>query len=189
MTGLLPVLLLAAVGEGTVVTEPKPPPPPSFPKLGLQLDAGLPDGIGASLVFRPVRLLNLSAGAVTTGVSAGARVGVHLMPFGGFLRPTVGVEVGHIFEGQVPWVLNIAGAERYTSLAQRVSYSFANAQVGLEVGTRKFAVFARAGLGQVHARLSEFDAGRWDTGGNVDVRGLNLRFRGPSVKLGVVVIL
>ncbi len=183
--GLLPVLLLAAAGEGAAPPEPARSDP--FPKFGLQLDAGLPDGIGASFVFRPVRLVNLSAGAVTTGVSAGARVGVHLMPLGGFLRPTVGVEVGRIFEGQVPWVLNFAGADRYTGLAERVSYDFANFQVGLEVGTRKFAVFARAGLGQVHARLAEFDAGQWETGGNVDVRGVNLRLRGPSVKLGVVV--
>jgi hypothetical protein len=189
MTGLFALLVLAATAEGPPPPGPllsEPPVQRSYPKFGLMLDAGLPDGIGASVVFRPVRLVNLSAGAVTSGVSAGARAGVFLMPLGGFFRPTVGVEAGRMFQGQVPWVLETAGARPYADLAKRVEYDFANLQLGLEVGTRNISVFARAGLSQVHARVLEVEEAALATGGAVTARGLHLRFRGPSVKLGLI---
>jgi hypothetical protein len=192
MVPLLSILLLAAA-QGTTGqlaserVETAREPEPGFSRLGVQFDAGLPDGVGASAVFRPLRLVNLSAGAITTGLSAGMRGGLHLSPLQGFFRPTIGVDAGRMFEGSTPWVLQAAGLRRYAGYANRTSYDFANLHLGVEVGTRRFSGFVRAGLSRVHARLSDLDPGALDTGGEVSVRGVNLRLQAPSLKLGLVV--
>lgn len=55
--------------------------PWAAPPVGVQLDVGVPDGIGASLVYTPGRSLRLLVGGLGNGVGAGGRAGVLLVAF------------------------------------------------------------------------------------------------------------
>src|SRR4051812_17568326 len=99
--------LLAALTAGTsaraaeVTTAQGAPAPAapagSLPWLGLQIDAGVPDGAQASLVLRPWKALRFSVGGGYNLISKGVRGGVSLLPFG--RGPSLTVEAGHFFEG------------------------------------------------------------------------------------------
>src|SRR4051794_14194111 len=55
----------------TVEAAPPEEREPPFPVLGLQLGAGVPEGLSARVVLRPLRKVRLSAGVVDNFVSNG----------------------------------------------------------------------------------------------------------------------
>src|SRR5947199_8257800 len=72
-------------------------PAAALPRLGVMVDAGLPDGGTASLVFRPSRWLRVHGGGGYNAVSPGVRAGVTLVPFG--MGSSATLEAGHPSEG------------------------------------------------------------------------------------------
>ncbi len=128
--------------------------PPALTRFALQLDAGIPDGAGVSVVYRPLRFLRLSLGGTYNMVSGGIRGGVSLVPFWFAVTPSLNLEAGHYFEGSA-----LSVAQRFGSvssdvapLLQRMGYNWATAHLGLEFGSpRRFVFFVRGGMSWIWA--------------------------------------
>jgi hypothetical protein len=176
----------AALAPPTVVeTAPRP-----RHVLGLSLDAGVPDGAGISLHYRPWRLLRVGGGLLYNYVGYGVRGEVSILPQW-VVAPALTLEAGHYFDAN----LN-SRVSQYTTvsdsvapLLERVGYTFANAQVGLEIGHPNwFVFFVRVGVGRtwldVHGAQA---AAQRQTGGDVRVTSMNdptVRVGNPNAKLG-----
>jgi hypothetical protein len=131
---------------------PLPPPPPSMAHLGLLLDAGLPDGAGASLTFLPTPWLRLHAGVLTNAVSTGFRGGVTLAPFHSGITPIFSLEAGHFLDGDANQSIRMITQDVsfQSSALTRFGYDFANAQVGFEVGPPdRWAFYVKGGVSYV----------------------------------------
>ncbi len=158
--------------------------------FGVLLDAGVPDGAGVSLVLRPWRFLRLHAGVTTNLFSAGVRGGVSLVPFHFWVTPTLTLEGGYIPAGDANGLARIAtGDETFNTPAlDKVSYGFANAQLGLEVGPpRRFTFYLRAGLSYLDGNLGGLAGALSSADPTVESKDLHLRLTMPSAKLGFIV--
>ncbi|WNG47344.1 autotransporter outer membrane beta-barrel domain-containing protein [Archangium minus] len=189
----------APTPQPEAVVESPPPSAPSAPsavrphtRWGLMLDGGLPDLAGASVLYRPLPWLRFSGGLATNtaGVAVRAGVGVALyFP----ITPSLNLDVGHYFGADYrPLYQRLGGSssDEGIELLKDLSYDFASATVGLEVGSpRHFVFFLRAGISywSFDAQNSEaflrtvFD----DPGISADPVGL--RFTSPSAKLGFLI--
>jgi hypothetical protein len=165
------------------------------PLVGLMADAGLPDGMMASLVLRPVEALRLHAGAGSNTASAGFRGGLTLLPFGA--GPSLSGEIGRYLEGETNGVVRtfFGGVGKLAQYFQRMQYSFASAHAGLDFGKTWGTFFIHAGVSYVKASLTNV-APIAEMTGATGVRttvSINqppvLRLWSPSVKLGLIVYL
>lgn len=184
---LAALVLLAApplvTAEG-VALEESGKAPWTAPFIGVQLDVGAPDGIGASVVVTPARYLRLIVGGLNNGVGTGARLGVMLVAFPRFaFRPTLGLDAGYVFGGQGEWLPQLLQDAQVRGALSHVNVAFANAQVGFELGSKHVAFFLRAGLSYVDLTLG---AQRLDTSATsaVTVQGITLSGFLPSARLG-----
>lgn len=162
--------------------------PWTAPFLGVQVDVGAPDGIGASIVVTPGRYLRLSAGGVNNGVGTGVRLGVMLVAFPrSAFRPTLGVDGGYVFGGQGEWLPQLISEPMVKSALTGLNVAFANAQVGFELGSKNVAFFLRAGLSYVDLSVG---GQRLDTSANTAVtfQGVTLNGFIPSARLGFLFI-
>lgn len=159
---------------------------PSAPFIGVQVDVGVPDGAGASLVITTGRFVRLSVGGLSNGVGAGVRFGVTLMAFPSSLfRPLLGIDGGYVFAGQAAWLPQLIDDTRVRALISGLNVGFANAQVGFELGSKNVAFTLRAGLSYVAVGLGPqtFATGG---GGTVTSSGLAIKGFIPSARLGFI---
>lgn len=190
LSALVTVFALAATpplvtSEG-VTLDDKGKAPFEAPFFGVQIDAGAPDGIGASLVVTPGRFFRLHAGGLTNGVGSGVRFGAMLMAFPSFaFRPFIGIDGGYVFGGELAWLPQLLKDESLRNAVTGVSVGFANAQVGFEVGSKNVAFTLRAGLSYVDIGMANQSI---STGGTsmVTVSGIALRGFIPSARLGFI---
>lgn len=188
LTAALAALALTAApplvtAEG-VALEESGRAPWSAPFLGVQLDVGAPDGLGASLVVTPGRFLRLSLGGLSNGVGAGVRLGVMLVAFpSSIFRPLLGVDGGYVFGGEAAWLPQLVQDPQLRAAITGLNVGFADAQVGFELGSKNVAFTLRAGLAYVDVGLG---SQRISTGGasTVTVSGLAVRGFLPSARLG-----
>src|SRR5438477_8211508 len=137
LLSLLVLLALGRVASAAEVTATRDAAPsaaaPTLPKIGLMTDAGLPDGVNGSLVFRPARWVRAHVGGGYNMISSGVRGGVTLAPFG--WGPSVSLEGGHYFEGNANGLARkAAGADfKDSAVLERVGYDYANGHLGLEL--------------------------------------------------------
>lgn len=167
---------------------------PELPVVGLMADAGLPDGLMASLAVRPVQYLRLHAGAGTNSASPGFRLGMSLLPLG--VGPSLNLEIGHYLDGDANGLVRqaVAGLGRFSSYVKRLNYTFANAHAGLDVGKQDFTFFVHGGFTYLHARLRDVMAppdmvtstGRTSITFREDPI---VKMFTPSVKVGLIVYL
>lgn len=125
------------------------------PKLGVTVDAGVPDGANAALVFRPVSRLRIHAGASHNAVSYGARAGITVSPLRTWIAPTLSVDYGRFSDGNAnPVVQMISGdGSSSSSVLERFGYSYANAHLGLEFGRTRATFYIHAGISYVTGKL------------------------------------
>jgi hypothetical protein len=160
--------------------------PWSSPFIGVQLDVGVPDGIGASLVVTPGRFLRVSLGGLSNGVGAGVRLGVTLLAFpSSIFRPLLAVDGGYVFGGQAVWLPQLIDDATLRSAITGVNVGFATAQIGFELGSKHFAFTLRAGLSYVDVGVGSQSI---STGGTSTVTANGLAVRGfiPSARLGFI---
>lgn len=159
---------------------------PRFGVFGVSFDAGLPSGLGASLVVRPWAALRLEGGALTNGVGGGARGGLSLVAYPWLLAPSIGVEAGRLFDADASaWATSGVPA----SLLARVGYDFATAHAGLELGSQqRYAFFVHGGVSWVDVKLPGFGDAVRDLSGaaRVTAEPAHLRILTPSLKAGLV---
>jgi hypothetical protein len=188
---------------------PAPPPPPatlaspvtsiggarkSYRRFGLGLDAGFPDISSANVLYRPFRYLRFSGGVLYNYAGFGVRGGASIQPYFP-IAPSLTFEAGHYFEANVR-----AKVERYEDvdaniapLLERVGYSFASAQVGLELGHHNaFVFFVRAGVTRMwmtpkNAGAAARAATEGDSTRITDMQDPKLTAQLPCAKLGFLV--
>jgi hypothetical protein len=187
-----PVLLARGAAASEVSATAPPPAPP--PVLGVMVDAGVPDGINASLVVRPFPFLRLHAGGGRNFIGSGVRAGLTLAPFGA--GPTLTVEGGHYFDGDANGLARkLAGdAWQDKDAFKRFGYSYANGHLGLDFGRRWVTFYLHGGLSYIRMRLHDVDSlignNRQGEGGERVVafkQDVSVRAIAPSVKAGLVV--
>lgn len=201
----LTVLLALTAGPAALAAEattaqsaPAPlPPAPSLPWLGIQIDAGVPDGAQAALVLRPWKALRFSLGGGYNIISKGVRGGVSLLPFG--RGPSLTIEGGRFFEGNAN-----AAARKYMgdfediAILQRVGYDYANAHLGLDFGYQRVTFFIHGGMSYLRGKIR--DANQFFTDPSIDgmnANGVEVKIKqdptvvaiGPSAKIGLIVYL
>lgn len=179
------LVALTLIGLPPSVAAPTPASAP--PAVSLQLDAGAPDGLGASLVVRTGRFIRLSGGGLTNGLGTGFRLGVLIIavPTAAF-RPLLGLDAGQVFGGQLAWLPPLLADERLRTALSGVSVGFVNAHAGFEVGSRHLALQLRAGVSYIDIDQAGLTLATGTTSslsfGGVTVRGIV-----PSARLGLLV--
>jgi hypothetical protein len=166
--------------------------PPWKTRLGLVVDVGAPDGLGAAVLMRPLRWLRLHAGATTNSLGHGVRGGVSLIPFELFVSPSLNVDVGHSFNASSAQVLaRLRGQPAPTGpLVRDVGYDYASASFGLELSPWRYVTFlGQVGLGYWSFQLKDVEGFIRDAAGDPDItaRPLSVRITSPAVKLGLIV--
>ena len=175
---------------------------------GVLLDAGIPDGIGLSAIFRPMTWLRLGAGGTYNAVSFGVRGGVSVVPFYFPFSPSLNLEVGHFFAGDITPIIQQAFCTDINDpstcsvtvptdnpILRQVAYDYANGHLGFEFGMPKtFVFFLRVGLSYIQTELRGFQQVVQETAGSPDnpdttitAQDLKIRLTAPSLKLGVIV--
>jgi hypothetical protein len=159
-----------------------------LPLLGVMLDAGFPDGIGASAVARPIWFTRFYAGPTYNFIAPGLRLGGTLVPFHFFLTPTFTAEYGHAFRGNASKLVASFGkldaAEK--KVLGDVGYDYLSLQVGIETGSpRTFAWFVRAGLGWVWTRVHGFQAAAQTKNPTLTTTDPKIRLAVPTISAGV----
>lgn len=171
--------------------------PKRLPLLGVMMDAGLPDGANASLVFRPLSWLRAHGGGGYNMVSTGIRAGATLLPFGS--GPSATLEAGHYFDGDANGLARrFAGATFQSALLERVGYDYANAHLGLDLGSRHVVFYIHGGMSYVRAQIHNFDSVVASTAsqnggdGSTEIsvkQDPTVKAWFPSAKLGLIVYL
>jgi hypothetical protein len=153
--------------------------------LGLQLDLGVPDIGGVSLLYRPLKWMRFEGGMLYNTAGYGVRGGVSVLPYFP-IAPSLTLEAGHYFDSNV-----YARVSQYTTvnddlrpLLEKVGYTFVNAQVGLELGhPNVFVFFVRAGVSKVW--LSVHNAAAAASSSSSSASGKVVVMEDPTVRLGI----
>ncbi|WP_164009214.1 hypothetical protein [Pyxidicoccus trucidator] len=123
--------------------------PERLAPFGLMLDAGVPEGAGLSVSFRPRREVRLHLGGTHNGIRAGARAGLTLLPTRGWLKPALTLELGHARPADARGLeRRLADRTQLPSPSfERVGYNYASALMGFEVEMPgRLTFFVRGGL-------------------------------------------
>ncbi|HET9554439.1 MAG TPA: hypothetical protein VFP50_15860 [Anaeromyxobacteraceae bacterium] len=189
--------------EATVPADLPPPPAPppsaspapsapSLPRLGLEVDLGVPDGAVVALVYRPVQVLRLSAGPAWNYLGFGLRVGATVAPFRWAVSPTLSADYGHFFDADARFIADRSSGvpAEVRPLLEKVSYDYLGGQLGLEIGSpRGLAFFLRGGIAYVWTTVrGTSQALRSSSSGQavVSVSDPRLRATIPTLDLGVL---
>lgn len=162
------------------VEEDAPPPPP----YGVLFDTGLPDGIQLAFAWRPIHWARFHAGGGHNLASFGLRGGASIIPFAGWISPSVVLEGGYFFEGDLGGTMaGILGWDA-SDVPESISYAYANLHLGLEMGSDDFTFYLRGGYSYIDAlaiQASEVGDGiRFE-------EAIHVTAFSPSAKLGFVV--
>jgi hypothetical protein len=162
-----------------------------LPRWGLALGGGFPDFATASVVFRPVSHVRLSAGPSWNYIGWGLHGGVALVPWNWAITPVISLEGGRFFRSDASFLLDDADedADRIRPLLQGIDYAYGALDVGFEVGSpRGFSFSFRVGVSHVRvvANGSATYTSDDDGSGATTVTIRDPRFSGtlPSVKTG-----
>lgn len=165
----------------------------SHTRWGLMLDGGLPDFVGASVLYRPLPWLRLNGGLATNTAGVAVRAGVGVA-FYFPITPSLNLDVGHYFPADyrpLAQRLGMSTSDETVALAlQDIGYDFASATVGLELGSpRHFSFFVRAGISYWSFNVGQSEAilraALQDQGLTADP--IQLRFTSPSAKVGFLI--
>jgi hypothetical protein len=193
--GLLPLALLAvpsslrAEEPQTVDAALEARKAEPWPRVGLMLDAGIPDGAIGSLVVRPWKWVRAYAGGGSNSVSAGWRGGLSLLPFGA--GPSVSVEYGHYADGDANGLVRrlVSGEFSGSPLLERIGYDYFNAQVGLDFGGKRVIFFVHGGISKLWAEVHNLNQAVKNTGSTtIEVtQDPKVTVVGSSLKIGLIV--
>jgi hypothetical protein len=194
LTALALALPAPALSQGYADLPPPPPPQreANDPALGLRLDVGVPDGVVAALVYRPVRSVRFSGGAAWNALGFGYQLGVGLVPFRLAVTPSLNLDYGHYFDADATFVGRQANvAPEVAPLLRSVAYDYVSGLVGLELGSPRGVSFSvKAGLSYLWTRVHGAAESIQSAGGGdavVRVEDPRVRATLPTVKLGLLI--
>lgn len=160
--------------------------------LGLMVNAGAPDGLGGSVVWRPTPRIRTHGGIGYNGIAPGAQAGVTLAAIPYWITPTATVEVGRFFRGNANSLMNMVGANTEDEpVLREVGYDFATAHVGLEFGYSAMTFYLHGGMSVVQGKVRNVDesinSALEEDGPRVEVRSDPVvRVTAPSAQLGFI---
>jgi hypothetical protein len=128
------------------------------PLLGLQVVAGIPDGLALSAMFRPYTpYLRLHAGLSWNYFGLGLNGGVTVLPFHARFTPTLTLEAGTYFAADLSSPLDrVHIPDAYKDAARSAGMSYLAALAGIETGNPDgFVFFFRAGVARVWYTLGD----------------------------------
>ncbi|MCE9671986.1 hypothetical protein LY474_29690 [Myxococcus stipitatus] len=164
--------------------------PERIAPFGLMLDAGIPEGAGLSVAFRPTRLVRLHLGGTHNGIRGGGRAGLTLLPMRGWLTPAFSLDFGHAQpadERRLERRLADLSQPPVPSL-ERVGYTYVSALVGLEVSLpSRITFFVRGGLSFLELNgpgMDDLDEPFRQAISPVEEKPWTLRLIRPTAKLG-----
>ena len=115
-------------------------------------------GGGLSLLVRPLWWLRLNGGLAYNYVGLGYRGGISFAPCFCVVTPTLNLDAGHYVNGDWNKVSNVTDPNAH-ALLSHVSYTFATAQLGLELGSQRwFNFYIRGGLQYIRHSFTGSDA-------------------------------
>ncbi len=162
-------------------------------KFGVGLDVGYPGGAGVVGLFRPWWWLRTNAGLAYDVMGFGIRGGVSLVPGHWAVTPTLNLDVGHFFGGDLGKFGVSASTDTERRLLGQAAFDFASAQLGVEFGSQRgFAFYVRGGLVYIgNTSFAAKDVAAWaqenqGSGGGTWGANSNLTFRAltPCLSLG-----
>lgn len=157
----------------------------SEPWLGVLLDAGVPDGANVAAVWRPFHWLRFHGGGSYNLVGFGLRGGVSLLPIHEWITPSLVVEGGYVFPGDLDgFIADVTGQEN-EGLPQSAEYAYGNLHIGLEMGSSSFTFYLRGGYSLIDVSITPADGAPSD-GIRVE-ENARLFLTTPSAKLGFIV--
>jgi hypothetical protein len=157
--------------------------------LGLSLSAGAPQGFALSAALRPIPWLRASAGVAHNVLGLGVLGSLTFFPTGWAVTPTFTLEAGRFFETDVSDDFSGTFPSAFDPSLRKFGYDFYSAQIGMELGSRRSAVFfLRGGLAWVRSGLDGTQGFVPDGSPNttVDVSDVTLRATVPTLNLGVM---
>lgn len=162
---------------------------------GVMVDAGLPDGINTSFIYRPAPQLRLHAGGGYNLISQGVRAGVTMLTNEGTVAASFSLEAGHYIPGDANEIAQAISGDKQTSLSvlKSVGYSYGNAHVGIELGIRRFTFYVHLGASfmmtearELNELLADDDAANDDP--MLEIRDdPSLLFYTVSARLGAII--
>jgi hypothetical protein len=165
--------------------------PEHVPMLGVGLDVGAPDGVGANLYVRLFKFLELHGGGAYNGVTAGLRGGVTFVPWDRWFVPTLTLEVGDHPAGDANPVVRFFTGNPALNISQleNVGYGYQSALLGFEFGSREhYMIFLRGGVTRVvgHASSNAVIAAGGGSGasGSTSVGNIDAELTLPAAKFG-----
>jgi hypothetical protein len=163
----------------------------TWPRFGLMVDAGIPDGAIGSLVVRPWQWVRAYAGGGSNSVSRGWRGGLSLVPFGA--GPSVSVEYGHYNEGNANGLVRHLVSSDFAGspLLDRIGYDYVNAHAGLDFGGKHVIFFIHGGISKVWANIHNLNQavkGSGNSSTTIEVsKDPKVTVVGSSLKVGLIV--
>jgi hypothetical protein len=123
------------------------------PRIGVMVDAGVPDGFVGALAYQPWRRLQLHVGAGHNTIGAGVRGGMAFRFARGGVSPLLAVEVGRYFPAEAGAFADMIDASSPDERLEAVGYDFASAQLGLELGDGDRAFYVQFGVSAIRTDL------------------------------------
>jgi hypothetical protein len=123
-------------------------------RFGVMLDAGVPDGAMASLVFRPTGWFRVHAGGGTNLIGPGMRAGVSLLPIPGI---SLNAEGGHYFRGDANQLARMVSGDSTVDVPalRDVGYDYANLHLGLELNLSWLTLYIHGGMSYIHGQVHD----------------------------------
>jgi len=169
---MVSVLAVMQLTLATVALEPAAPVPlvradDSQPvlaatpiKFGAAFDVGLPSGLELAPYVRPLEWLQLDLALGHDGAAFGLGGGLTLGALESSFTPTLSVDAGHFFRGDLSGKLGaVTGLDlsKYT-WAKQFDFDHVEAQAGVLFGWPNVRFYVRAGVSYLHATLHDFSA-------------------------------
>ena len=158
------------------------------------LNAGVPDGVGGSIVIRPTPRLRLHAGGGYNLIAPGICAGASLSAFPFWITPSLALEAGRSFSGNAnSLAAMLSGKPSDEPALADISYDYAAARVGIEIGTSRVTFFVHAGMSVIQGNIGNLNESlqREMDGSNPSTATVsddaNVRILSPSAKAGLVV--
>lgn len=157
---------LATEPAAPLPAPPAPPPPEApYPRFGVALGLGVPQAVTLDMLYRPIPWIRLSAGPTWDYVGWGMHGGAVLSPIRWAVSPTLGVEVGRLFEADLNKFADVDPGLQ--PLLQRVDLQYVATTLGLEFGSQRgFSCALR--IGMVWLEASTHGTGQLTESGGVN---------------------